>query len=190
MKPLDYYSAALSPSQRHYSAGPLETWAAITATRKWSMYLNGAEKVVVHTDHSALKWLQAQKDPKPTIAKWLMELQGLNVEIAVRPGSENKVADYLSQNPAAKLDEGVNSEDDFEDQIFLVEHACELAGKIADEQSRDVIKDAIKQLRNEGQVVTGGLKRVGDRLSIIDDKLRFKGRFVLVPKTMREEVHA
>ena len=34
-----------------------------------------------------------------------MELQGLRLEIAVRPDSENNVADYLSRNPAAETDE-------------------------------------------------------------------------------------
>ena len=153
------YTRALSPSQRHYSAGQLETWAIIAATRKWSVYLNGAEKVMIHTDHSPLKWLQAQKDPKPTYARWLMELQGLQLEIAVRPGSENNVADYLSRNPSAEPDEEVNSEDTFENRIFLTVQTA-------------VKQDAIKQLRREGLVFTGGL--VGERLSVVNGKLLFK----------------
>ena len=84
VRPIDYYSASLSPSQRNYSAGQLETWAIIAATRKWSVYLNGAGKVIVHTDHSPLKWLQTQKDPRTTVARWLMELQELNLEISPR----------------------------------------------------------------------------------------------------------
>ena len=117
-----------------------------------------------------------------------MELQGLRLEIAVRSGSENNVADYLSRNPAAETDEEVNSEEAFENQIFLAEGTRELPERIANELlCDDVIKDAIIQLRKERRVITGGLKKVGDRLSLVNGKLLFKERLV-VPKMLREEV--
>ena len=75
-----------------------------------------------------------------------MELQRIPLEIAVRPGSENIVADYLSRNPEAKFDEEVNSEDAFEDKIYVTESTQSLPAKIAEEQSRDpVIEDSLRQ---------------------------------------------
>ena len=60
--------------------------------------------------------------------------------------------------------------------------------RIANEQlCDDVIKDAIIQLRKERRVITGGLKKVGDRLSVVNGKFLFKERLV-VPKMLREEV--
>ena len=40
--PIQFFSAALSSSQVNYSAGQLEAWALVAATRKWSVYLKGA----------------------------------------------------------------------------------------------------------------------------------------------------
>ena len=42
LRPIQFFSSALSSSQKNYSAGQLEAWALIAATRKWSVYLKGA----------------------------------------------------------------------------------------------------------------------------------------------------
>ena len=51
LKPTQFFSSSLSPSQRNYSAGKLEEWALVTATRKWSVYLKGASGITLLTDH-------------------------------------------------------------------------------------------------------------------------------------------
>ena len=63
LRPIQFFSSALSPSQKNYSAGQLKAWALIAATRKWSVYLKGAPSLVLLTDHCPLQWLQAQRDP-------------------------------------------------------------------------------------------------------------------------------
>ena len=187
VRPLEYFSSALSPSQRNYSAGQLETWAIVAATCKWDVYLKGAEKVVVHSDHSPLKWLQAQKNPKPTFARWLMELQGLPIEIAIRPGSENCVADYLSRNNTSKFDEAVNSEESFEDRIYLTETVRGLPARIAGGQAEDrAITETITQLK-DGKVRNRSFKRVAQHMRVLGGKLYFQDR-VVVPNQMRDEV--
>ena len=98
LRPIQFFSSSLNPSQRNYSAGQLEAWALVAATRKWSVYLKGAGSIVLVTDHCPLKWLKEQNDPKHTYARWLMELQELPFRIEFRPGRENLVADYLSRS--------------------------------------------------------------------------------------------
>ena len=66
LRPVQFFSSSLSPSQQNYSAGQLEAWALVAATRKWSVYLKGARGIVLLTDHCPLKWLKEQKDPKHT----------------------------------------------------------------------------------------------------------------------------
>ena len=188
VRPIYYYSASLSPSQRNYSAGQLETWAIRAATRKWSVYLNGAEKVVIHTDHSPLKWLQSQKDPKPTVARWLMELQELNLEITVRAGSDNAAADYFSRNPIAEYDEETNSEENFEERIFLTGCTHTLAEQVVEGQLDDLaIRGAIRQLEEKGQVAVGKFRRVSKYLRVVNGRLLFNGRIV-VSRSRNEDV--
>ena len=186
VRPLEYFSSAISPIQRNYSAGQLETWAIVAATRKWDVYLKGAEKVVVHSDHSPLKCLQAQKNPKPTFARWLMELQGLPIEIAIRPGSENCVADYLSRNNTSKFDEAVNSEESFEDRVYLTETVRGLPARTAGGQAEDrAITETIAQLK-DGKVRNRSFKRVAQHMRVLGGKLYFQDR-VVVPNQMRDE---
>ena len=147
LRPIQFFSSALSSSQKNYSAGQLEAWALIAATRKWSVYLKGAPSIVLLIDHCPLQWLQTQKDPKRTYARWLMELQELPFRISYRPGRENVVADYLSRCPAMNLDEEVNHEV-FEEKIFHTMGPEDLYERIGDQQLQDgTVRTVLEQLR-------------------------------------------
>ena len=51
LRAIQFFSSSLSPSQKNYSAGQLEAWALVAATRKWSVYLKGALRITLLTDH-------------------------------------------------------------------------------------------------------------------------------------------
>ncbi|XP_057734393.1 uncharacterized protein LOC130949774 [Arachis stenosperma] len=59
-------------------------------------YLIGS-KVIVFTDHAALKYLLNKQESKPRLIRWILLLQEFDIEIKDRSGAENKVADHLSR---------------------------------------------------------------------------------------------
>nr|GFA85156.1 reverse transcriptase domain-containing protein [Tanacetum cinerariifolium] len=56
---------------------------------------------IVHTDHSALKYLFAKKDAKARLLRWVMLLQEFDFDVIDTKGAKNQAADHLSllENP-------------------------------------------------------------------------------------------
>ncbi|WVZ21467.1 hypothetical protein V8G54_008789 [Vigna mungo] len=91
-----YASRTLDAAQRNYTTTEKELLAIIFALDKYRPYLLGS-KTVVHTDHSALKYLMKKADSKPRLMRWLLLMQEFDIEIKDRSGALNQVADHLSR---------------------------------------------------------------------------------------------
>jgi hypothetical protein len=93
---ISYASKTLSGPQLNYATTEKELLAVVFAVDKFRSYLVGV-KVVVYTDHAALKYLLTKKDAKPRLIRWILLLQEFNLEMKDKKGIENSVANHLSR---------------------------------------------------------------------------------------------
>ena len=111
-----YASRTLNDAQFNYATTEKELLAIVFAFDKFRPYLIG-NKVIVHTDHSAIKYLMTKKDAKSRLIQWVLLLQEFDLEIKDKKGMENLVADHLSWLEGTRDEVHVN--DDFPDEQLL-----------------------------------------------------------------------
>ncbi|KAK0592079.1 hypothetical protein LWI29_012916 [Acer saccharum] len=99
-----YASRTLNDAQLNYLTTEKELLAVVFALEKFRTYLVGA-KVIVYSDHAALRHLLQKKDAKPRLIRWILLLQEFDLEIRDKKGSENVVADHLSRLVQVNPDE-------------------------------------------------------------------------------------
>ncbi|XP_073120842.1 uncharacterized protein [Henckelia pumila] len=87
-----YASITLDETQLNYATTEKEFLAIVFAFDKFHSYLV-LSKVIVYTDHSALKYLLAKKDAKPRLIRWILLLQEFDLEIRDKKSySHSKIA--------------------------------------------------------------------------------------------------
>ena len=111
-----YASRTLNEAQLNYATTEKELLAIVFAFDKFRPYFI-RNKVIVHADHSAIKYLLTKKDEKPRLIKWVLLLQEFDVEIKDKKGTKNIVADHLSRLEGPKNEVQIN--DKFPEEQLL-----------------------------------------------------------------------
>jgi hypothetical protein len=83
----------------------------VFAFEKFRSYIVNS-KVIVYTDHAAIKYLLDKKEPKPHLIRWILVLQEFDVEIRDKKGVENVVADHLP-----RMNRGQHDKEPIEDKM-------------------------------------------------------------------------
>ena len=69
-----YASKTLIEAQINYTTTEKELLAVVYALEKFRPYILGS-KIIIYTDHAALKYLLSKKEAKPRLIRWVLLLQ-------------------------------------------------------------------------------------------------------------------
>nr|GEU86721.1 reverse transcriptase domain-containing protein [Tanacetum cinerariifolium] len=95
-RPIHYDSKTMIEAESNYTTTEKEMLAVVYAFEKFWSYLI-MNKCIVHTDHSALKYLFAKKDAKARLLRWVLLLQEFDFDVIDTKGAENLAVDHLSR---------------------------------------------------------------------------------------------
>jgi len=115
-----YASKVLNDAQINYATTEKEMLAIVYALKKFRLYLVGS-KVIVYTNHAAIKYLLNKANSKHHLIRWILLLQEFDLEIWDNKGSKNMVADHLSRlvNEEVTLRE-MEIKDEFPDESLFM----------------------------------------------------------------------
>ncbi|GJS70883.1 DNA-directed DNA polymerase [Tanacetum coccineum] len=128
-KSIYYARKTLNNAQEHYTTTEKELLAVVFSFDKFCPYLI-LSKTVVYTDHSALKYLFSKHDAKPRLIRYVLLLQGFDIEMKDKKGAENLAAYHLFRLENPYL--GVFTEEEIADE-FPDDHLMILKSKLNDD---------------------------------------------------------
>ena len=94
--PVAFSSTKLNETQRKWSVVEKESFAVLTASRRYNDWIIGSS-VTVYVDHNPLTYLTETMPKSPKLIRWALSLQQFNVTFKYYPGHKNVVADCLSR---------------------------------------------------------------------------------------------
>ncbi|RDX98258.1 hypothetical protein CR513_18845, partial [Mucuna pruriens] len=91
-----YASRNMDPAQQNYTTTEKELLAIVFALDKFRSYLLGS-KIIVFSDHAALRHLLKKPNAKSRLIKWMLLLHEFDLKIRDKKGTENSMAAHLSR---------------------------------------------------------------------------------------------
>jgi hypothetical protein len=104
--------------QLNYSTTEKELLVVVFALDKFKSYLLGS-KVIIYSDHAALKYLLSKKYAKSCLIRWILLLQEFDIEIQDKKGSENVVVNHLSRLTVGYSEDAIPISETFPDEQLM-----------------------------------------------------------------------
>ncbi|XP_070020170.1 uncharacterized protein [Nicotiana sylvestris] len=150
MHPIYYAGRLLSRAQLNYTATGKEMLAVVFAFDKFRSFLIES-KVIVYTDHAALRYLIEKKESKPRLIRWMLLLQEFDLEIRDRKGTENQVGDHLSRlvgdGNSVKVEDILET---FLDEQLLATSLEEVPWHVTYRRMAGILEDSGRQRKEAG----------------------------------------
>jgi hypothetical protein len=127
----------------NYATTEKELLAVVFAIDKFRSYLVGA-KIIIYTDHAAIRYLLSKKDAKPRLLRWILLLQEFDLEIKDKKGIENTVADHLSRIDDIKQEQ-VPINDDFPCDRLVAQLGPSFNEEEASDEEVEYVETALAQ---------------------------------------------
>ncbi|XP_070035437.1 uncharacterized protein [Nicotiana tomentosiformis] len=118
-RPIYYASRTLNEAQVNYATTEKEFFVVVFAFNKFRSHLLGS-KVIIHMNHSALKYLLNKKESKSRLMRRVLLLQEFDLEIKDRKCTKNQVADHLSRLEKPPVETIAVREEFPDEQIFSI----------------------------------------------------------------------
>lgn len=96
-------SRVLKPVEQRYTTCEKELLAIVDALQRFKVHIYG-RKVILNTDNKALTFLNRCVITSNRVARWMMEVQEVDIEIRHIKGVDNYLADILSRSPSGLTD--------------------------------------------------------------------------------------
>ena len=77
-------------------------------------------KVIIYTDHAAIRHLMSKKETKARLMRWVLILQEFDIEVKDKKGLENTVANHLSRMETERRDDEITRLNAFHMNRFLL----------------------------------------------------------------------
>jgi len=91
-----YASKVLDDAKLNYATTKKEMFSIVYVLEKFRSYFVGS-RVIIFTDHAAIKYLLTKADSKPRLIRWVLLIQEFDIVIKDKKDSENVVVDHLSK---------------------------------------------------------------------------------------------
>ena len=138
------------------------------------------------SDHNPLVYLRTQKDPRGKFARWIAELEAFDYNIQYIPAASNVKADALSRIKTAANHH--LPDDRLEEHIYTLDISIGFNEQIKSEQNADEMILQAKQRILDGDSITNGPLRRGQKQLQIENSMLTKSGRPILPKNFRKYV--
>ena len=196
-----FASRSLSDVESRYSQTEREALGVVWACEHFNQYLQGDPLFTIITDHEPLLCMWKTSRPPLRIERWGLRLQPYNYMMKCIPGSKNPT-DYMSRNPINIS--GTHRHQKMAEQYvnFIAPPSIPRTMKIEDvkqaTEDDDMMPRVIKlcrdgrwfQIQKTDVAMLREYYNVRDELTVTDDNILLRGKNVVIPASLINQVVA